>query len=152
MNRRCVYEREHHRAQDPADYRNGQGFQHGGTGTDAKGERKHACDSGQRSHGDRPEPTAARLNHGLLAGISERTKTLFRVEEKDAVLGNDPNDHDHTHEGSHVKGSAGDQQGEETSEARKQRGGENRRRRGEGAEFEQQHGEQEYERQEKNHQ
>src|SRR5439155_7394380 len=85
MDRGRKDERKHHRAQDSSYDGDSQGFQHGGTSTDAERQRKHAGDGGQRRHGDGTQPAAPGLDHGVFRGIAEVAEVMPGVEQENAV-------------------------------------------------------------------
>ena len=76
---------------------------------------------------------------------------MLGVEKQNAVFCNDADDHDHAHEGSDVKRRASDEKGEQAAERGEQRGSEDGGWRGKRAKFEQEHGEQQNQRKDKNH-
>src|SRR5258708_2475391 len=148
----CEYERQHHRTEEPAYDDNRQRLKHLRARADRKGQRKHAGDGGQRGHGDGPQTAASGLNHGVFRGKTEIAEAMLRVEKQDAVFSDDADHHDHAHEGSDIERRPGDQQSQEATARGEQRGGENRRGRGESPEFEQQRHEQKHESEKQNHQ
>src|SRR5437016_178217 len=85
---------------------------------DSEGQREHAGDRGKSGHGDGTKTPAASLNHGILRRKTEGAKAMLGVQEKDAVLGHDADDHDHAHEGRNVKRRASDQKSEQAAKGR----------------------------------
>src|SRR5260370_23074621 len=152
MDRGSKNEREHHGAKDAADHSDGQRLQHGGTSPDAESQRKHASDGGQRRHGDGAQAAAAGLDHGFFRGEAEVAEAMLGVQEENAVLGHDADDHDHAHAGSDIEGSLGDQQRQKSAEAGEQSGGQNCGGRGESTKFEKQDSEEEQQGKKQNHQ
>src|SRR5712672_536281 len=145
-------QREHHGTENAADDGDGERLEHGRTGTDAESQRKHSGNRGESGHGNGTQAATAGLNHGVFTGVAKTAKTLLGIEEQDAVLGDDANDHNHAHEGSDVKCRARDEKSEKTAEAGKERGGKNGGWRRESAEFQKENGKQEHQRQEEHHQ
>src|SRR5262250_2519580 len=75
---------------------------------------------------------------------------IFSIEEENAVFCDDADDHDHPHERSDVERGSGDEKGEEATERGEDGGGKNGGWRREGAEFEEQDGKKQEQREEKN--
>ena len=74
-------------------------------------------------------------------------EALVGVEQQDAVLGDDADDHDQAHEVGHVEGGSGDEQSQDDAGDGEDRGGEDRGGRGEVAELGEQHAEDQDQRQ-----
>ena len=58
------------------------------------------------------------MDHGFFSGEAKFAEAMLGVEEEDAVLGDDADDHDHPHAGSDIKRSLGDEQRQKSAEAR----------------------------------
>ena len=82
----------------PADDRDRQRLQHLRSRAERERQRQHARHRRQRRHHDRPQPAASGLNDGLFGRESDRPELLVGVEQQDAVLGDDADDHDQSHE------------------------------------------------------
>src|SRR6266705_7195732 len=116
MDRGSKNEREHHGAKDAADNSDGQRLQHGGTSPDAESQRKHAGDGGQGSHGNGSQAAAAGLDHGFFRGEAEVAEAMLGIQEENAVLSHDADNHDHAHARSDIERGLGAKQGHKYAE------------------------------------
>ena len=98
-------------------------------------------------HHDGPQPALRRVQHGIVRGCALGAELLVGVEQQDAVLGHDADDHDEPHERGNVEGGAGDQQRQDDAGDGEHRRGENGDGRGEVAELGEQHAEDQRQRQ-----
>ena len=90
----------------------------------------------------------AGVHHGLARRVTPSArKRLVGIEQQDAVLGHDADDHDQAHERRHVEVGARDQQREDHAGDGEHGRSENGNRRGEVAELRQQHAEHQRQRQ-----
>src|SRR6516164_9502462 len=127
---------QNNRAEQPADHGNSERLQHLGTRADGECEREHAGDGREGSHGDGAQTAAAGLDERFFRRKTKEAITLIRVEEKDAIFGDDTDDHNHAHEGRDVEGCARDKKREKAAKGGEQGGRENGDGRGKSTEFE----------------
>src|SRR5271157_1345960 len=86
-------QRQHHRNGNPSDYRDGERLQHLRTGAQGQCQRQHPGDGGHGRHYNRSQTASSGLNHRILGRMSGSAEALVSVEQQDAVLGYDANDH-----------------------------------------------------------
>src|SRR3954464_10370978 len=145
--RGCDDQRQHHRDENAADHRNRQRLQHLRSLPDAERQRQHASGRRHGGHHDRAQASSAGVYDRLLDRHPLRYGLVVRVEQQDAVFGDDADDHDQPHERRHVEGGSRHQQRDEDTRGREQRRREDRDRRGVGPELEEEYQENQDDRQ-----
>ena len=81
----------------------------------AKRQRQHAADRCQRSHHDGAQAALRGVKHGIPGGGALSTILFVGIEQQDAVLGHNPDDHNEPHERGHVECCSGDEQRQDYS-------------------------------------
>ena len=71
-----------------------------------EGQRQHPADGGQSGHDDGAQAALRRVQHGLARRSALGAEALVGVEQQNAVFGHDADDHDESHERSHVERGA----------------------------------------------
>ena len=99
-------EAEHHGDGEAADDGDGQRLQHLRACAERKGQRQHAADGGQCGHDDGAQAALRGMQHGFACRRSLGAESLVGVEQQNAVLGHDADDHDESHERRHVERGA----------------------------------------------
>lgn len=146
-------EREDDGDEEPSDDSDGQGLEHLGSCTQGEGQRQHPADCGDGGHDDGAETALGGVEHGFsgevsvvvaiwIRGLFEfglRPEFFVSVKEKDAVFGDDADDHDETHEAGYVEVGPGDEQSEHDASDGEDRAGEDCDGRGEVAELREEH-------------
>ena len=92
------HQAEHDRNRETTDDRDRQRLQHLRARTQGQRQRKHSTNGGDGRHQDGPPAPLGCVQHGLASVHSAGTQLLVRVEQQNAVLGHDPDDHDEAHE------------------------------------------------------
>ncbi len=87
----------------PADHRDCQRLQHLRSGAKCEGQRQHAADGRHCRHHDRTQPPLCRMQHRLTRRRALSPIVLVRIQQQDAVLRHDADDHDQAHERRHVE-------------------------------------------------
>ena len=109
MNRGGEHQRKNHGTEQAANHGNRQRLQHLRSSPKGESQRQHSRNRRHRRHGDGPQAPPSRLDHRLFRGLSQVAKSLFGVQQQNAVFSHDADHHDDAHERRDVESRVRDQ-------------------------------------------